>query len=83
MPKVFEWNGYKFFFYSNEGKPVERCHIHVRKGGNIAKYFVEPDVVLESSYGFNSSELKVLEKQIAINQELIRRKWDEYFGKRG
>lgn len=19
MPKVFEWNGYKFFFFSNEG----------------------------------------------------------------
>ena len=31
MPKIFEWKGYKFFFYANEGEPLERCHIHVMK----------------------------------------------------
>ena len=33
MPKVFEINGFKFFFFSNEGNPLEPCHIHVRKSG--------------------------------------------------
>ena len=31
MPRVFELDGYKFFFFSNEGNPLEPCHIHVRK----------------------------------------------------
>jgi hypothetical protein len=30
MPKVFEKDGYKFFFYSNEHRPI---HIHVRYAG--------------------------------------------------
>ena len=82
MPKVFEWNGYKFFFYSNEGIPLERCHIHVRKDRCIAKFYIEPEVYLESSWGMNSNELNNLEKQIELNKDLIRRKWDEYFNKR-
>jgi hypothetical protein len=32
VPKVFEYGGYKFFFFSNEGEPMEPCHVHVRKG---------------------------------------------------
>ena len=79
MPKVFEWNGYKFFFYSNEGNPREAGHIHVRKGEKIAKFWVEPEVVLESAYEMSSSELKSLQKVIDEKQELIRRSWNEHF----
>lgn len=46
MPKVFEWNGYKFFFYSNEGEPIKRCHVHIRKDRAIAKFILEEDVML-------------------------------------
>ncbi|HIS66667.1 MAG TPA: DUF4160 domain-containing protein, partial [Candidatus Scatomorpha merdipullorum] len=38
MPKVFEIDGFKFFFFSNEGNPQEPCHIHVRKGNGLAKF---------------------------------------------
>lgn len=41
MPKVFEVYGYKFFFFSNEGSPLEPCHIHVRKNGNLAKFWIK------------------------------------------
>jgi len=35
MPKVFEINGYKFFFFSNEGIPLEQCHIQkIREAWN-------------------------------------------------
>lgn len=40
MPKVLEINGYKYFFFSNEGNPQEPCHIHVRKAGNLAKFWI-------------------------------------------
>jgi len=60
---------------------LKRCRIHVRKGGNTAKYFIVPEIMLDSSYGFNSKELNMLEKQVVSNLELIRSKWNEYFNK--
>ncbi|HRX49634.1 MAG TPA: DUF4160 domain-containing protein [Spirochaetota bacterium] len=81
MPKVFEWNGYKFFFFSNEGNPVEPCHIHVRKGGNIAKFWIGDIVILDSSWGMSSKELSSLESRIEEQRELIMEKWDEFFNK--
>ncbi|MCP4109321.1 MAG: DUF4160 domain-containing protein [Desulfobacteraceae bacterium] len=32
--------GYRFFFYSNEGNPLEPLHIHVRKGEAVAKFWI-------------------------------------------
>lgn len=81
MPKVFEWNGYKFFFFSNEGEPVEPCHIHVRKGGGIAKYWIDDMVTLDSSWGMTSKELNTLAIKIEEQRELIMERWNEFFGK--
>ena len=64
MPKVFEWNGYKFFFFSNKGSPLEACHIHVRKGERIAKFWIEPAVSLASAYQMSAKELNLLDKII-------------------
>jgi len=30
LPKVLEYKGYKFFFFSNEGNPLEPSHIHFK-----------------------------------------------------
>jgi hypothetical protein len=79
MPKIFEWNGYKFFFFSNEGNPLEPCHVHVRKEGRLAKFWVEPAVGLASSWGMSSVELNRLEKVVEEKSKLIRRRWDEHF----
>ena len=57
MPKIFEWKGYKFFFFSNEGDPLEPCHIHIRKNKNIAKFWVKPEVSLSSAWGISRSQL--------------------------
>ena len=35
MPTVLLVEGYRFFFFSNEGQ--EPPHVHVRKGGGVAK----------------------------------------------
>ncbi|NNM55538.1 MAG: DUF4160 domain-containing protein [Spirochaetales bacterium] len=60
MPRVFEYNGYKFFFFSNEGIPVEPIHIYVRKGGAQAKIWIEPKPELAENYGFSARELRVI-----------------------
>lgn len=79
VPKIFEWNGYRFFFFSNEGTPREPCHIHVRKDGRLAKFWVEPTVALASSFEMSGRELKELEEVVEEKVMLIRRSWNEYF----
>jgi hypothetical protein len=79
MPKIFEWSGYKFFFYSNEGIPREPCHIHIRKGERAAKFWVDPYVSLASSFEMSAKELLLLQKATQDNADLIRSKWNEYF----
>jgi hypothetical protein len=34
MPKIFEYIGFVFFFYTNEHLPI---HVHIRKGENESK----------------------------------------------
>lgn len=45
MPVVFRYQGYKFFFYSNEGNPLEPAHIHVRLAGKEAKFWLSTRTV--------------------------------------
>ena len=79
MPKVFEWRGYRFHFFSNEGCPLEPIHIHVRKGPNRAKFWIEPVLSLASNYGFTSKELGEFQNKIEENRELIKEVWHEHF----
>lgn len=41
MPKIFEYFGFVFFFYSNEHEPI---HVHVMKEGHEAIF----EIVLEN-----------------------------------
>ncbi|SEH07705.1 DUF4160 domain-containing protein [Candidatus Venteria ishoeyi] len=79
MPVVFRYQGYRFFFFSNEGNPLEPCHIHVRKGGAVAKFWLEPEVKLAESYEMASSELRKLSQLIKQHEALIKEKWNVYF----
>ncbi len=81
MPIVFRNKGYRFFFFSNEGDPLEPLHIHVRHGEAIAKFWILPEVCLVDSYAMKSSELRELAKTIGNNKEIIERSWNEYFNK--
>ncbi len=80
MPVIFRDKGYRFFFFSNEGNPLEPCHIHVRKGGAVAKIWLVPEIRLAEAYDMSSAELRKLLLVVKQNQELIKRKWNEYFG---
>jgi hypothetical protein len=79
MPKIFEWRGYKFFFFANEGEPLEKCHVHARKGKSSAKFWIEPQIELASSYGISARELNAIRGIIEKNEKIIRRKWNDFF----
>jgi hypothetical protein len=79
MPVILRFKGYTFFFFSNEGDPREPLHVHVRKSGSSAKFWLEPQVRVSESYGLNSQELNELTKVIVDNRQLIERTWYEFF----
>ncbi len=76
MPEVFRAEGYVVFFYANEGH--EPMHVHVRKAGGFAKFWIEP-ITLDYSEGMKTRELARAEELIDENVSLIRRKWNEVF----
>ena len=80
MPVVFRHKGFRFFFHSNEGNPLEPLHIHVRKGEHVAKIWLEPIPGIAHSYGLNSAELRELLTVAIENRDRIRRYWNEHFG---
>ena len=54
MPKIFERDGYRFFFYSNDHVPI---HVHVRYGSGEAVFDVEQGVELRESHGLKGARL--------------------------
>ncbi len=79
MPVVFRWKGYRFFFFSNEGDPLEPLHIHVQRGEASAKIWLSPHSGVAESYGLNSTELRELIRIAEDHRELIERVWNECF----
>ena len=79
MPVVFRYEGYRFFFYSNEGDPRQPLHIHVRKGDAVAKLWLEPNPEVAESYKLSAHELKELLGVAIEHRDEIERYWNEYF----
>ena len=79
MPVIFRHKGYRFFFYSNEGNPRERMHVHVRGQGGDAKFWVMPAVGLAYSDGLDARQLRELAQAVSEHIALIEEKWNEYF----
>lgn len=79
MPTVLRWKGYRFYFFSNEGN--EPPHIHVDKGGNTVKYWLEP-VRLARNIGFSERSLRELEEKVQAERTAFLEAWHGYFGNR-
>jgi len=77
---VLRYKGFRFFFYSNEGSPREPVHVHVRAGGSEAKLWLEPQVRVAASYGFDAATLRELVEVAQAKREIIGTAWHEYFG---
>lgn len=77
MPELFRLFGIKFFFFSNEHLPV---HVHIQNGDGDAKFQINP-VILISNNGMKNKDIKLAESIIEENEELIEKRWNEYFKK--
>ena len=80
MPKIFDWRGYRFHFYSFEGSPREPIHVHVSKRtGEEAKFWLRPNIRLASSRNLSPLEIRRLEKVIEEKQSQIIEAWHDHF----
>ena len=76
MPEVLRIGGFRFFFFSREGR--EPRHIHVEQAERYAKFWLEP-VALAESRGFRGAQRRELYSLIAQNREKFILAWDEHF----
>ena len=77
VPKVFEKDGFRFFFYSNDHEPI---HVHVCYGGGEAVFLVADLVELRESKGIPVQDLRRAQELAEENKELILEKWNEHHG---
>lgn len=77
MPAVLRIGRYRFVFFSNEGQ--EPPHIHVKAGGDEAKFWLDP-VGLVVNYGYNARELNQIKQMIEENRQLLLEAWHEHLG---
>jgi hypothetical protein len=77
MPTVLRSGRFRFFFYSNEGN--EPPHIHVKAGGDEAKFWLDP-IALAANHGFNGRELGEIEQLIRQHQVELLEAWHEHLG---
>lgn len=78
MPTIYRWQGFRFHFYSNENR--EPPHVHVRRGEDSCKFWLEP-VSLAYNEGMKDHEITRLQDVVEENREDFLRKWHGYFGK--
>jgi hypothetical protein len=76
LPTLFRHKGFRYFFFSNEGR--EPIHIHIQKDDKYAKFWIEP-IALAYNYKFNIKELNQIQKIVEHKMLLIKEKWNEYF----
>jgi Domain of unknown function (DUF4160) len=79
MPTVMRWNGYRFYFFSNEG--YEPPHIHIDKDGHTAKFWLSP-VLLARNIGYSPRDLRILEAKVVEERSRFMEAWYEYFSRR-
>ena len=79
MPKIFEYFGFIFYFFSNEHEPI---HVHVKNSDGKAKFDILPEgIVLVKNEGIKTKDIKAAEMVLEENKELAIEKWNEYFGR--
>lgn len=76
MPTAMRKNGFRLFFYSNEG--TEPPHVHVERQSATAKFWLD-EVELAGSQGFAPHELTLIRTIVRENRRYLREVWDDFF----
>ncbi len=80
MPTILRHQGYRFFFYSNEGSPREPPHVHVERGDDDAKFWIGEDPPrLADSRGFSAHELLAISRIVAEHRTMMEARWHGHF----
>ena len=77
MPVIDRIDGWRIFFFSNEGG-VPHVHVDVKGTGKGAKIWLKP-VSVASNGGLNSAELRKVVNVVDENKEKYLEAWNEYF----
>ena len=76
MPTILRIGPYRFFFYAGDhGEPI---HVHIERESNLAKVWIDP-VRLQSSGGFNRSEIRQILSIVEKHQVKIMGAWNDFF----
>ena len=75
MPTVLKIRGFRFHFYSDEGR--EPPHIHVAYSDGECKYWLEP-VKLAKNRGIKPNTLRTIEKLVFENKNYLLGKYNEF-----
>lgn len=77
VPTVLLIEGFRFFFFSNEGQ--EPPHVHVEVGDGHAKFWLAP-VELATMHRLKQQEVRRARLLVEEHQQAFLEKWREYFG---
>jgi hypothetical protein len=77
LPTVLRKNGFRFFFYSQEGH--EPPHIHVIGRGGEMKVWLDP-VKIAERYNISDRDRRDVLQIILENVKFLRVKWSEWHG---
>lgn len=83
MPSIFEFSGYKIYFWSNENN--EPIHVHISKGKPIAKstkvWLTKSGncILANNNSRIPSKDLSEIMEIIASNHFFIVAKWKEIY----
>ena len=79
MPTVLFKNGWRFFFFANEGN--EPIHIHVMKAEKSCKYFLNDELIeitLGSQRNMINKDIKEVKEIIFENFNYIIESWKKF-----
>jgi hypothetical protein len=69
-------NDLRFYIQSNE---EARKHIHIEdNSNNKAKFWLEPEIELATSYGFKENQLSRIKKIIVQHETEFKKRWDDH-----
>ncbi len=76
MPTALRIGSYRFYFYSYDcGEPR---HMHVDRGDLSAKLWLDTDVRVADTRGYNRRELREIERIAREHLEQLRDEWDRF-----
>jgi hypothetical protein len=82
-PVVFQLQGIQFHFFANEGTPREPIHIHASRAGARAKVWLQPDVSIAWSKGYDRREQTAIIRIVRQRRAEIENAWTEFFRNSG